>query len=224
MADAFLMRRDRALRGKALIFCTFPKEAGKVACSKGAKSYTVPSAALPLGGYAFALSEEGIWTLSMENESERRTKTIEAEAGKTYSVELSFNSYLQKSGEGALTAFEATAGRVELEAEYIYYHGEREEGYSAAICQTEEAIDLSKAETLYFDILPKKVGTRFVLGAKKSKFTSTTDAVEAGLSLKTESERATLAVDVSALTGSYYIGFSAQGANSEVYIYNIFYV
>lgn len=223
MADAFLMRRDRALRGKALLLLRYAEGATAVSCAKGQKKFTVPSAALPRGGYAFALNEGGEWTLSMENENEIRTKTITVEAGKSYSVEMNFNNYLQKSGEGLLTEFDTTASRLTLTQDYILYQGGSEEGYSAAVCCTKTPVDLSAADTLYLDVLPERVGTRFLFGANFNKILAGTNTLNAGVLAETGAARVTLAVDVSGLTGVYYIGFVAQGANSKVYVYNIYY-
>ena len=79
---------------EATINVTFPVDCTSVTCSKGDKSYSVPSGSLSSGSYVFNVYEMGEWTLYCTNGTKEKMSTVNITEETAYTVTLSFELVL----------------------------------------------------------------------------------------------------------------------------------
>lgn len=202
------------LNGVALIWCEFPTDATSVTCSNGTKTYTVPAKWLSSGGYCFAVNAVGTWTLTANKDAAHNAvKTVDVQAGKQYSVMLSFLLFLYDYGDtcpdvsgGWVNGTESGSvsfGEVSFTAIASSYH-------QNPFARPNNAIDLTNIKTLYFEL---KSSRTYPTAYPRVGVTSKADADSSEPSqwtvsktLSSSSTFVTLNLDVSSLFGHYYIG------------------
>ena len=142
--------------------------------------------------------------------------------------------YIFKSGEGNSSDFESavygdTYGTVEITNSYIY----TSQGYGECLLgfQTRQRVDLSDVDTIYFEVECSANMHDFSLGVSSSSLLEylAMGAEFAASTMPSDSGKQTLSVNVSGLSGAYYIGGRTNpdtGAvgSTDVRVTNIWYV
>lgn len=209
------------LVGAALIFCKFPTDADSVVCSNGGKSYSVPARWLGAGAYCFAVKESGTWTLTAKKGArDTATGTVTAEAGKAYSAELAFALMLYNAGDQCeeITGGWQQAGgsgTVSFNADNICCltaYG------NSTMALTRNKIDLTDISSLVFEGKNSKAYPKGTPGFGVSETNSGLNpgALPAVFHPgEVYTEYTEFAVDVSALSGAYYVCFGGRWADGD---------
>lgn len=210
----------------AVIGVTYP--AGSVCtCTKGTKSYKAKNTS---GLVLFAVPEVGDWTVSCTDGTRTASATVTISTqGQAKNVELQYILYLFKAGKGAkvelYTAKEQNASISISNESIIFNTSAANLAYSQMVLRNAEAIDISQRNTLCFDLdcsnaqpSLKVAGalvcsnTAWAIGADASTFA-------ASYKIKKNETSHTVSLDISALTGSYYMGVTGAWVG---HVYNIY--
>lgn len=197
----------------ASIATTFP-EGSTCVCSDGITTITAPNTT---GSYTFTVPNTGTWTLTCTDGTDTATDTVEITAdGQSESVELTyFDGYLFNYGsvnENITGGWKKDGGgTITTKADGSIVAKPTEE-YAAAIYHTKNKIDLTKFSTITMNgIMWETNGwyrTHICVWSAVTygKYTSGLVA-----SVKGDSNSAKdYTLDVSGLSGSYYIGIEAH--------------
>ena len=191
--------------------------------TNGIKTYT----ALDTSGAAAFVVEPGTGTVRAYGADGDTSQSVTVTAGGWVEVELKFNLIIFASGRGAFLPLIATNninGSWSITDEFIRL-SKTQNDYGTADCVTENAIDVTKYATIYFeanctaqynggvDMWARTVGAYpdATQGAAGNSGT-------AYVRLVANSTRQVYSVDISSLSGSYYIGTKGIGTAD---IYNI---
>lgn len=207
------------------IYVTYP--AGSVCtCTNGVKTFTAKDTT---GFWLFAGLEVGTWTVtttdpSGENAPKRQTVEITTE-GQIVSVELSYRLWLFKDGDlceavtgGWISTYAIPDGRSRGPTSIgEVLTCDATDFYDCAILGTDNAIDLTKINTLYVETDDSSYGVqlRLAVGATKSianitDMAAKVDFTSAGIQ----------GLDVSALSGNYYVSVSATSSGNATSLLN----
>ena len=208
----------------AVISVTYP--AGSVCtCTQGTKSYKAKNTS---GLALFAVLETGDWTVSCTNGVRTASATVTISAqGQAKHVELQYILYLFWEGEGAkvelYTAKEQNASISISNESVIFSTSQPGLAYSQMILRNAEAIDISQRSTLCFDLDCSNAQPSLAAGGA---LVCSSNAWEIGAStfaasykIQKNETRHTVSLDISALTGSYYMGVTGAWVG---HVYNIY--
>ena len=225
MSEAFITRRGGGgVKLFAVISVTYP--AGSVCtCTKGTKTYKAKDTS---GLALFAVPETGEWTVSCTDGDKTKSASVSITTeGQAESVTLTYELYLFKAGEGAkveLYTEKQQNASISISNESIIFSSSAADlGYSQIILRNAEAIDISQHSTLCFDLDCSNAQPSLQAGGALvcSKTAWAFDEYTFAASYKINKNETihTVSLDISALTGSYYMGVTGAWVG---HIYNIY--
>ena len=135
------------------------------------------------------------------------SKTVTVDANKTYDVRLRFEYYVFKSGSGFQNGFSKLSGGMAYNELSIYSPNEN----SPQICIS-PAIDLNNYETLYVDWQHYTSSSTPRFGISTGTSNSLLTQVQ-----RPNNTRGVSEIDVSNITGSYYIRVAGNYTTATVY-------
>ena len=203
----------------AVIAVTYP--AGSTCtCANGTKIYTAKDTS---GQWIFRIPSAGTWTVTATDGTNTKTQevniTAEQQAEKVtlayWSGELydAGNQYTDITG-GWIR--HGTGGTVTFNDDNIYL--EDASAYVHAAVDTTNAVDLTDYATL--KVTATTADKRWMLGKVilYTKDTAGKETIAASASLDSSSTETVTSLDVSALSGAYYVRIESAGYNSSYYI------
>lgn len=202
-------------------------------CTLGSKVLTAKDTS---GRWVFGLPSTGNWVVKITKDGSTKSQTVSVAEGDNKSITISFRTYLFKSGGGGSETWKALAGGHTTATvandkmssnggSQVYYFTEC--GFT-----TENAVDLTGASKVVFD-LETTIGSassnaKLYCGVSTEKFTrgseSSTMSVSKFSAYTTIAEttaRSQITLDVSSLSGSYYIAPFSSGLTITTSIYNV---
>ena len=202
--------------------------------SNGTKTYTAPST----GGYwECDVDSAGTWTVTATNGPQSASQSVSITAsGQTAGVTLSYTLYLYKAGDwreavtGGWTAYakSATSGDGQASMPAVTYNSDNvvvsvqsQYGYPAGMYCTNKKVDLTKYSTLKLDGLCSVDRTYITVWSAIGNYTH--DNIVAGVQF-TNRSRGTVTLDISSLSGEFYVGFRFLGsqASPAMTMYNLY--
>lgn len=209
----------------AVIAVTYP--AGSTCtCVNGTKTYTAKDTS---GQWIFRIPSAGTWTVTATDGTNTKTQevsiTAEQQAEKVtlayWSGELydAGNQYTDITG-GWIR--HGTGGTVTFNDDNIYL--ETLQDYSFGTINTTNVVDLSDFATL--KVTASVTNKSYMLG-KVSVYTKNEagkETVAASASLDSSSTETVTSLDVSALSGAYYVRIQSSGYNTSYYVTGKFHV
>ena len=187
---------------EATINVTFPVDCTNVTCSKGDKSYSVPSGSLPSGSYTFAIPEAGEWTLECTNGVDTDTETVNVTEEKAYTALLGFALILFENG-----SYDPTTGgwtsitQNKLELDHTDGNPYME---SYKDLTTNNAVDLSGYNTLNFHVESAYNRYHVQVGTSNSKANNTSSMTAyKDIPENKQVTDETISVDISKINSAY---------------------
>lgn len=208
----------------ATIHVTYPAGSTCTA-TDGVTTLTAPDTS---GTWTCIVGNTGTWTVKSTDGEKEKSETVEITTdGQSETIAISYNVFLFKEGTGALVPFtieKEVNGRVEITESSIYkYRTSTTKPRSAVF--TEEPVDITDFKTVCFDADARnKYGNtdQFAdgIGVSQTEISSggVRDSKGAYTIFTYDSVRRVYSLDVSSLSGLYYIG---TGGITTSYIYNI---
>ena len=205
----------------ATINVTYPAGSTCTA-TDGVTTLTAPDTS---GTWVCVVGNTGTWTVTATDGEKEKSETVEITTdGQSETIAISYNVFLFKEGTGALVPFKIkteTYGRVEITESSIYkYHTSNSKPRSAVF--TEEPVDITDFKTVCFDADARNKYGDFADGIGVSQTEISNGGVANSKGAYTiftyDSVRRVYSLDVSSLSGLYYIG---TGGITTSYIYNI---
>ena len=208
----------------ATIHVTYPAGSTCTA-TDGVTTLTAPDTS---GTWVCVVGNTGTWTVTATDGEKEKSETVEITTdGQSETIAISYNVFLFKEGTGALVPFKIvkeTYGRVEITESSIYkYRTSTSKPRSAVF--TEEPVDITDFKTVFFDADARNKYSstnQFTDGIGVSQTEISNGGVASSNGAYTiftyDSVRRVYSLDVSSLSGLYYIG---TGGITTSYIYNI---
>ena len=208
----------------ATIHVTYP-EGSTCTATDGVTTLTAPDTS---GTWTCIVGNTGTWTVKSTDGEKEKSETVEITTdGQSETIAISYNVFLFKEGTGALVPFtieKEVNGRVEITESSIYkYRTSTTKPRSAVF--TEEPVDITDFKTVCFDADARnKYGDtdQFAdgIGVSQTEISGggVRDSKGAYTIFTYDSVRRVYSLDVSSLSGLYYIG---TGGITTSYIYNI---
>lgn len=210
----------------AAIGVTYP-EGSTLTCTNGTKTLTAKTTS---GQCVFAIPEEGTWTVNAGTKSKSVSITKE---GQFETVNLA-QKYLFKENEGVVSEWVAlkggcseaavTAQKMTLFGGNTVYMG------SSAAVTTNNAVNLDGFTKLIFDMQTDTVASQGVyawVGVSANKFTrgpESSTIYKSNSAAYTElstTNRGQVVVDISDLSGNYYVFAASDGMKINTTVYNV---
>lgn len=202
--------------------------------SNGAKTYTAPST----GGYwECDVDSAGTWTVTATNGPQSASQSVSITAsGQTAGVTLSYTLYLYKAGDwreavtGGWTAYaksstssdgQASMPAVTYNSDNVVVSVQSQYGYPAGMYCTNKKVDLTKYSTLKLDGLCSVDRAYITVWSAIGNYTQ--DNIVANAQF-TNRSRGTVTLDISSLSGEFYVGFKFLGsqASPAMTMYNLY--
>ena len=209
----------------AVIGVTYPS-GSTCTCTNGTKTLKAKGTS---GTAIFNVPSTGTWTVTATNGDKTASKSVSITAeGQVETVELLYALYIFKEGEGAVTPMtvQAQSGvSASITDDVItlnYPYGATQNIVAEALNKT--AIDLTNFNTLYIDLVAIRINNSTTYGTHYGVFSNDavtgyiSDNFVAGEQVKATFTRTVKTVDLSTITGSYFVG--VKGAMSAQ-VYNI---
>ena len=205
----------------ATLYVTYPAGSTCTA-TDGVTTLTAPDTS---GTWVCVVGNTGTWTVTATDGEKGKSETVEITTdGQSETIAISYNVFLFKEGTGALVPFKIkteTYGRVEITESSIYkYHTSSSKPRSAVF--TEEPVDITDFKTVCFDADARNKYGDFAdgIGVSQTEISNggVADSKGAYTIFTYDSVRRVYSLDVSSLSGLYYIG---TGGITTTYIYNI---
>lgn len=202
-------------------------------CTLGSKVLTAKDTS---GKWVFGLPSMGSWVVKITKDGSTKSQTVSVAEGDNKSITMAFKTYLFKSGGGGSETWKALQGgytTATVATDKITFSGGSQlYYYSNCGATTEEAVDLTGVNKVVFD-LKTTIGlassnAKLYCGVSTNKFTrgseSSTITVSGYAAYTTISEttsRSQITLDVSTLSGSYYIAPCSDGLTITTEVYNV---
>lgn len=205
----------------ATIVCTFPVDCTAVTCTKDSTVLSVPSGSLSSGSYTFAIPEAGEWTLACTNGTDSDTATVNVTEEKAYNITLSFITYYYKLGDQCVDVTGGWEGTGNNNPKFNSNNVVVEPTVSNGVCTlaTINKIDLTAIKTLHFELVCTTTGSYEnsancqAVGANgRNTIKPDTQRMTADVKVPEAAAYKDYPVDVSNLSGSYYLLASALSA------------
>ena len=209
----------------AAISATFPSRS-ICTCSDGLKTLNAKNTD---GLYLFSIPYSGTWIVSATDGEQTASETVEISTkGQSVTIALGYGEYLFKSGKGALvdltTSKEDSQCYATIGTETISLGWQTNDRTTA--CRTSSKINISEYRTLKLDYActENKSGSDYyeAFGISSSGFSSGSTTVNALNTARTavsiSSDRRIDTLDISGLSGEYYIGIYGAG---KIEVYNL---
>lgn len=195
--------------------------------TNGTRTYKAPSDSVSLGKYTFPIPESGSWTVSCTDGTQTASKTITFSINYSYAAStLSYADYIFKAGTGAVKAMDTINGRnqtISIGTDSIVWSWNGNSDYSACAAYTKNMIDLTNYKKLCVRSTMTSLVTATEQYRAKLAITSSTPDSNASVSVwaayvaLNTNTNATLTIDISAISGSYYIVLQGASANGNVF-------
>ncbi len=205
----------------ATIVCTFPVDCTAVTCTKDSTVLSVPSGSLSSGSYTFAIPETGEWTLYATNGTKEKTVTVTVSEETAYTVTLSFELYIFKSGDGMTSGYSARfaayisggSASNSISTTAITWASNAAHGGNMVISP---AVDLSSYSTLHveLDYTEHYDGGRVTFGVGNSTMGSSFTASKADTY---NTSKHIITIDVSKITSQLYIKSTSKQSAGRFY-------
>ena len=205
------------------IVASFPTTAVSCTCSSGGTVLQADAAGLARGQFVFEVPAAGTWTVTISNGTDTKSESVSiTTAGQAEKVTLAYwsgelydagNQYTDITG-GWIR--HGTGGTVTFNDDNIYL--EDASAYVHAAVDTTNAVDLTDYATL--KVTATTTDKRWMLGKVilYTKDTAGKETIAASASLDSSSTETVTSLDVSALSGAYYVRIQSSGTNSSYYI------
>lgn len=207
----------------AAIAVTFP-EGSSCTCSDGS---TTLEATDTSGSYTFTVPNAGTWTVTCKDGEDTASAEVVISAdGESKSVELDYETYLYKDGKRNVAFWTkawgskngdhyANAPDVTYNEDNMVIREASSNQYRSGVVHTSAKVDLTKATTLKFYGAGGSTNNGYTAIYIWEDLSGTYfDSQYAARSAFTAEGEALTTVDVSKLTGSYYIGFMVYNGKS----------
>lgn len=216
MGEAYICRRggvsaQNAAGGYALICVKFPAYSD-CTCSKGSASFTLYNGS---GTAAFAVTESGTWTVSISDGTDNSTANVSiTAAGEIRTIELSYGAAPVTGSTVLLSAEDGLADGYSLGGNAAMSGNAIQESGNGGFWLS-PAVDLSGFSSLTVSgVLLSSTNAQSRIGAgstmgKVSELVQTPEAWAAWPYLC--DVEGSLTIDISSLSGSYYIGSALVG-------------
>lgn len=214
----------------ATIQATFPADCTSVVCTLGEIILSVPSGSLASGSYTFTVPSAGEWTLTATSSTatEPATATVNVTEETSYTVILSFDTYLFKAGTGlgngvTIDALEASGDLSGTESLIWAKPGQTAKGNEL---QFLPAINFSEYSTINVDLIftgqysSSYSGTIAVTEEfRNGESVSTWDTLskKARKEINYNLSRQTVSLDVGSISNEWYVTFYGFGSAGEIY-------
>lgn len=212
----------------ATINITYP--AGSICTvSNYKKTWTAPNTT---GSWTFKANEVGIYTVKAVNGNDSGTKEVKITAAdQTINITVQYKQYLFQTGSGSgdITWKTLVGGytSASVSTTSLTMNGGSSVYYTSSVAiTTDSSIDLTSYSKLYFDIQSSVLSAAWI-GVSKNKYTRgsetstiTRDNATAYTDITT-TDRIQIAVDISGLSGFYYVFQASDGLNVVTNGYNV---
>ena len=207
------------------IIASFPAGAASCTCSSGGTVLQADAAGLARGQFVFEVPAAGEWTVTISNGTDTKSESVSiTAAGQAADAELSFSLFILRDGSYGDYGFKGYTGRA-----VSFSDGEiktTSSGSSTSPFCFETAIDLTAWSTLVFKVQNTSLSSfyPFAFGVKTTAnmVTAYANRAFAAETVLTEVSRdyREVAVDISALSGDFYIhGIGVGPTNtSEIWL------
>lgn len=207
------------------IVASFPAGAASCTCSSGGTVLQADAAGLARGQFVFEVPAAGTWTVTISSGTDIKSESVSiTESGQAAAVTLSFSLYILKDGSYGDYGFKGYTGRA-----VSFSDGEiktTSSGSSTSPFCFEMPVDLTAWSTLVFKVKNTNLSSSypFAFGVKTTAdmVTAYANRAFAAETVLTEisSDYREISVDVSALSGNYYIHGIGVGVTntSEIYL------
>ena len=203
---------------KAAIVVSYPT-GSTCTVTNGSNTYT----ALDTSGSAAFSVEAGTWTVTATDGTDTASESVTVAVGEWVEVSLFFAFFIFKAGEGQVIPLTAH-GAATIETDYISLTNNGNSPSSRV--WTTNKLDLTNVSTIYADVNISGGDTTgnyrsgivvhsAVLGTSAGPHEGT-----AYVHFETDSTRKVVSLDVSSITGSYYVGLQGQSSGQ---VYNFYY-
>jgi hypothetical protein len=210
----------------AAIGVTYPV-GSTLTCTNGTKTLTAKTTS---GQWVFAVPEAGTWTVTSGTKSKSVSITKE---GQFETVNLA-QEYLFKENEGVVSEWDALLGGYSQAAvtaqKMTLFGGDAVYNSSSAAVTTNNAVNLDGFTKLIFDMQTDMVANqgayawvgvsakKFTRGPESSTISKSNSAAYTELSA---TNRDRVVVDISDLSGNYYVFAASDGMKIETTVYNV---
>lgn len=207
----------------ATISVSWP-EGATCACSDGSTTLEAPDTS---GSYTFTVPNAGTWTVTCKDGEDTASAEVVISAdGESKSVELDYETYLYKDGKRNVAFWTkawgskngdhyANAPEVTYNEDNMVIREASSNQYRSGVVHTSAKVDLTKATTLKFYGAGGSTNSGHTAIYIWEDLSGTYfDSQYAARSAFTAEGEALTTVDVSKLTGSYYIGFMVYNGKS----------
>ena len=205
-----------ALKAFAIIGVTYPT--GSVCtCTDGTKTLTLKDTS---GLGIFLIPYAATWTVSCTNGTRTASKAVSITTdGQSESVTLTYELVLYDSGDQHSTVtggWKNNSGTFALNSDSMVLEG----GYHTdASAFTNNLVDLTDYNTLYFTLAYNDDGSgrQGAIGISTSNTDAAPSYVSSISGINGTFSKTTKSIDISSITGSYYVGFSVRQNKMTVY-------
>ena len=193
------------------------------------KTWTAPSTT---GSWTLKVNEVGVYTVKAVSGSDSGTKEVEiTAAGQIINTTVQYKQYLFQTGSGSgdITWKTLVGGytSANVSTTSLTMNGGSSIYYSSSVAiTTDSSIDLTSYSKLYFDIQSSVLSAAWV-GVSKNKYTrgSETSTIARNNATAytdiTTTDRTQIAVDISGLSGFYYVFQASDALNVITNGYNV---
>ena len=222
MSKGYIIGGGGSTKLYACIGVTYPSGA-TCTCTNGTKTLKAKGTS---GTAIFNVPSTGTWAVTATNGDKTASKSVSITAeGQTVVVELIYALYNKGEQGVAWEVYSKEAyGEVTFASDAIQVrYTNSSGGVTGTVVNTVEPIDLTDISTLTVK-MNKTTTTVYNVGVVKSKFTYSSigrDVYAAWVDTNQKTGDLTLTVDVSSLTGSYYVAFCGYAATVDITYVNV---
>ena len=211
------------------IVANFPTTAASCTCSSGGTVLEADAAGLARGQFVFEVPAAGTWTVTISNGTDTKSESVSiTAAGQAEKVTLTYwsgelydagNQYTDITG-GWIR--HGTGGTVTFTDDNIYL--ETLDDYTEGAVDTTNAVDLTGFATL--KVTASVTNRQYMIGQVSvyTKNAAGKETIAASASLDSSSTETVTSLDVSGLSGAYYVRIQSSGTQSSDYITGKFHV
>lgn len=205
------------------IVASFPTTAASCTCSSGGTVLEADEAGLARGQFVFEVPAAGTWIVTISNGTDTKSESVSiTAAGQAEKVTLAFwNGELYDAGNQYTNITggwirHGNGGTVTFNDDNIYLATLQD--YSFGTVDTTNAVDLSDFATL--KVTASTTNRQYMLGKVilYTKNTAGKETIAASASLDSSSTETVTSLDVSVLSGAYYVRIQSSGYNTSYYV------
>lgn len=196
----------------AVIGATYPS-GSTCTCTNGSKKLTAKDTS---GQALFVIPSTGTWTVTCTNGTDTASEAVSITAeGQTKTVTLLYELVLWNNGsvnEDVTGGWDGNQASASLGDDYEKYLNNGSIGYYGTASVTKNKVDVTKYNTLIFNVVSfTSAGPVATLGISNRTSSPAGDAIATVTATKSQTYPTELSVDVSAVSGEYYVFIYADG-------------